>query len=188
MDIESTGGEGFELIYFYIDDVQLSRATCENEVVVLPPIDTFACDDQPLILSGLVDADRYEWSNGKFSEEIEARSVGVYIVSSFDGCTESRQAYRVVLDPCECHIDLPSIQLVGNRLKVRAGVDVENYEINLYNSIGQLIHRFRKEKLNEVVLPNLSATYFWQAELLCKGSSDVIYPKRLGGKLMVANP
>ena len=186
--IETNASGTLPLPYYYIDDVSLSFTECFSDVIQLRTLDTLFCSERSLSLSGQEGANRYEWNNGSTDKNLGVSQTGLYEVISYDGCKEFRQSFDIRIEPCDCQLDLPSIQFVGDPLVVRKDADVFSYQIQLFNSSGQFITQFNEGNLGAVTLPSASTFYFWSAELLCRKGDDILTKKQTGGKFLVINP
>ena len=184
-DREIINEGGLPWVYFYIDDVVVKP--CLDQSVEQTRIDTTVCEGISIQLRGLPDVETYYWEGIAINQGIEIESPGTYVINNFTQCDNVQQIYTVKMPDCDCGMQIPSIQLVGNQLQVTTSFNVQTYQLNLFDASGRLILRTSSTDLDKIQLPHLSAIYFWQAKLSCLNEEDMIFQKTVGGKAIIQN-
>ncbi len=184
---EIAGGQDF-WAYYYIDEVLLQ--TCGGQGVQLeaiPGTDTVICQGTQAVLQGLPDADAYYWEGIGTLQDIVVEQAGSYVLNNFFDCSIKRQVFKVETDNCDCSISLPSLNRRAAPAQPEVSINVQSYGLRLYDAAGRLLWQASQASLPGRPLPNVSGTYFWQANLDCLSERDIPISRSMSGKLMVVD-
>ncbi|MCB0687869.1 MAG: hypothetical protein KDC53_15140 [Saprospiraceae bacterium] len=173
--------------YYYIDNVYL--APCPKPVITQFELDTALCKGETITLHGLDDAKNYRWHQaGGVRQNRNINEDGLYILDNHYDCKVIQQYFRIAFDDCNCTIKLPTLYSHSTFFHMEVSPIVLSWDLRMYDGTGQFFLRTDEEKgLDPLMIPDVSATYFWIAELTCLGPEDNIFSNKISGKIIIQN-
>lgn len=184
--LETINPDAFAANYLYIDDVYVQRCTIDPFGPQFPS-DTTICEGTSVVLSGLDGAESYFWEGIGATRHIEVTQAGTYVVQNFAICTTAQKIYTVEATVCDCSLEVPSVQYVGNQLRITTSLNVQDYEIQFYDASGKYVLSTSANTINDIQIPDLLASgmYFWRASLSCADVNDRFFDRILTGSVVI---
>lgn len=160
-------------VYYYIDNVNLEACALPDQL--LSERDTFVCQGEPLLLSGLEGALSYTWEDGRRARERLVEAAGQYTLITDWVCYTTRTVYWVEARDCGCRLrwSNPGIGL-------ELPFDLDQFDLQLYDALGRRVGTFDASNWEQLKQWHPSGLYFWEAVLQCGGRRH-----RQSGKLLL---